>query len=151
VLYECLHKSPRKPKPSYEELKRRLERERKKGQFQEVHLDVDDLQDVDALRNRKRLSLGELASMVLAKKIGQAFLTDDQNARKLGETFINAAMVQTTPHLLGWLYFTGVLTDGDFCDIVNEHTSLDRPLAAFFGETYREAMRCRLMLHREDA
>jgi len=145
VLYECLCKKPNKPKPSFEELKKRLVREQSRGQFREIHLDVDDLQSVDALRNRKRLSMGELASMVLAKRIGQAFLSDDQKAQKLAEDFLDPKMVQTTPHLLGWLVFSGVLVDGDIPAIVTEHETLQRPLAARFDEEYREAMRCRRM------
>ena len=149
VLYECLHKKPRAPNPSYEELRRRLERERADGQFREVHLDVDDLQDVDALRNRRRLSAGELASIVLAKKIGQAFLTDDQNARRLASAIMDDRKVQTTPHLVGWLYFTGNLVDGDKDAIAREHEALGRPLVRYFQEMYEEAMRCRLMQKQE--
>jgi hypothetical protein len=96
------------------------------------------------------LSKGELSSVAFAKKTRQAFLTDDQKARLLAREVIGRSMVQTTPHLFGWLYFNRRLGEGDKDAIIAEHKSLGRPLAKHFEAMYEEAMRCRLMV-RSDA
>jgi len=46
-------------------------------------------------------------------------------------------VVQTTPHLFGWLFFTATLGDGDRDQVILEHESLGRPLKKFFLEMYR--------------
>lgn len=150
-LYECLVKPRKKADEGDEELKQRLRTARASGQFQAYSLDVEDLQDVEVLERRRRLSKGELAAIAFAKKTRQAFLTDDQGARKLAASFMNPMLVQTTPHLAGWLFFRGHLGDSDIDDIVGEHERLGRPLARFLRETYVEAMRCRLLVRASGA
>ncbi|MCH8252008.1 MAG: hypothetical protein IID36_06110 [Planctomycetes bacterium] len=145
VQYECLYKGRTQITKAENELQRRLRREQQNGSFQPYHLDVADLQDVELLARRHNLSKGELSSIAFAKKTRQAFLTDDQKARTLAARFLNQGMVQTTPHLFGWLIFTGRLSDGDKDLIVEEHTEHGRPLAQYFNEAYEEALRCRLM------
>jgi hypothetical protein len=145
VLYECLHKPRSKIKDSDRELQRRLKDARAAGQFKSYALAVEDLQEVQILEKRKNLSKGELAAIAFAKKTQQAFLTDDQKARQLAATAIEARLIQTTPHLLGWLVFTGLLGDSDVPLIVSEHEQLDRPLRLYFMNMYGEALRCRLM------
>jgi len=51
--------------------------------------------------------------MVFAKKTNQAFMTDDQKARLLGNDYLGSSRVQTTPHLFGWLFYIGRLSDTD--------------------------------------
>lgn len=143
VHYECLHK-PRKPSMHGPILQRRLRHEQLKGDFQPYSLTIYDLQDVGMLESRKKLSKGELSSIALARKFGQAFLTDDQKARKLAEGMMHK-MVQTTPHLLGWLFFNGRLTDGDKKTIIDEHVVLSGPLSPHFELVYQESLRCQLM------
>ena len=143
VLYECLHKKRKRISPEDEELKSRLQRERDSQKIIACSLDVADLQDVELLENRRRLSKGELSSIAFAKKTQQAFLTDDQKARKLAETVLANRMTQTTPHLFGWLFFTCMLSDGDKDPIIQEHVRLNRPLEKYFEEMYLEALRCR--------
>jgi len=145
VLYECLHKPRTKPKPGDSELQARLRDERGQGSFSVHPLSIDDLQDVRVLESRKRLSKGELSSIAFARKIGQAFLTDDQGARKLAASVIERTKVQTTPHLFGWLFFHGRLGDGDKESIINEHQRLGGPLAPYFEEMYLRALQYRLM------
>ncbi len=58
--------------------------------------------------------------------------------------------VQTTPHLLGWLFFQGGLSDVDKDVIIAEHKRLGGNLEQFYEEVYREAMRCRLINRRND-
>lgn len=145
VLYECLYKARTSTKESDTELQRRLNQARAAGQFKNYPLEVEDLQEVQILEKRKKLSKGELAAIAFAKKTNQAFLTDDQGARQLAATAIDIQLVQTTPHLLGWLVFTGLLGDSDISGIVSEHEQLDRPLRPYFINMYKEGMRCRMM------
>jgi len=146
VLYECLVKPRKSIKDADLELQRRLRTARASAQFQAYSLDVEDLQDVEILERRRKLSKGELSSIAFAKKTRQAFLTDDQGARKLATAVMEPSFVQTTPHLVGWLVFAGRLGDSDIDGIVDEHEGLGRPLAKFLREMYAEAMRCRLMV-----
>jgi hypothetical protein len=143
VQYECLHK-PRKASTHGPILQRRLQEEQLKGNFQAYTLTVEDLQDISILESRKRLSKGELSSIVFAKKISQAFLTDDQKARKLAEGLLDRS-VQTTPHLLGWLFFNGRLTDGDKKTIIDQHVGLAGTLSPHFEAVYCESLRCQLL------
>jgi len=48
--------------------------------------------------------------------------------------------VQTTPHLLGWLFFTNFLSDSDLNPIIDEHKKLNRPLEKYFIEMYKRAL-----------
>jgi len=148
VLYECLHKH-RRPSKHGPILQKRLKQEQSKGDFQAYRLSIEDLQDIGVLENRFRLGKGELSSIALARKINQAFLTDDQKARKFAEG-IMTGRVQTTPHLLGWLFFTGRLTDGDKYTIITDHMALAGILSPYFESIYEESLRCQLM-HRHTA
>lgn len=150
VHYECLIRKRKSETDSERELRQRLVSERRRGeQFQSYNLSIEDLQDVKILENRKRLSLGELSSIVFAKKTQQAFMTDDKNARNLAETYLDSRMVQTTPHLFGWLIYLNVLVDSDKDKIIEEH-SLFRTtswgnLSKYFEEMYKRALEHRLM------
>jgi hypothetical protein len=144
VRYECLHK-PGQPRPERAELQGRLRRELRSGGVMACSINIEDLQDVDALEKRKRVSKGELSSIVFAKKTQQAFMTDDKKAAHLARTMIPIAKVQSTPHLLGWLYFTGRLLDPDKGTILAELAELKRNLQRQIEAAYDEALRCRLM------
>jgi hypothetical protein len=144
VGYECFHKQRNGVDPEHAELRERLKRQIAAGKVKLCGLDLADLQDVMLLEQRKRLSVGELASIAFAKKSNQAFLTDDQGARKLASSVMGRD-VQTTPHLFGWLFFTDRLCDGDKTTIIAEHEALKRPLKPHFERAYQEALRCRLM------
>jgi hypothetical protein len=145
VYYECLFKPRTNPTQEELDLQDRLRHERSKGAFQAYHLDIEDLQDIIILESRRRLSKGELSSIAFARKTRQAFLTDDQKARNLARQVIDRTMVQTTPHLFGWLCFINHLGDGDKDRIIHEHSQFNRPLSPYFEEMYHEALRCRLM------
>jgi len=97
------------------------------------------------LESRKRVSKGELSSIAFAKKTRQAFMTDDHGARKLAERSLEMGMVQTTPHLFGWLFFTGKLLDSDKAAIVEQHNEVGRPLERYFEEMYQTALSYRLI------
>lgn len=140
VYYECLYKVRKRYTPEAIEIQNRLRQEIQDGKFKSYHLDLEDLQEIAILQNRKSLSKGELASIAFAKKTSQAFLTDDQNARKLAEGVMARRFVQTTPHLLGWLFFTNFLSDSDLQPIISEHKKYKRPLAQYFTEMYLRAL-----------
>ena len=138
VHYECLHKKRAEPTQSDGELCQRLRNAKKSGDFQ-VHSVA-----VDVLSKRQHIGKGELSSMVFARKTRQALLTDDQRARKLATGLLDAAKIQTTPHLAGWLFFTRKLVDGDLLGVITEHKALGRPLAKHFQTAHEHAMRARL-------
>ncbi|YAF98359.1 MAG: hypothetical protein AB3A66_12185 [Nodularia sp. CChRGM 3473] len=144
VYYECLHKPRKNPKQAEIELQNRFRQEYEEGKFKYYHLTIEDLQDVEILQSRKKKDKGELASIAFAKKINQAFLTDDQGARKLAAQSINNKMIQTTPHLLAWLIFINYLSDTDLQPIINEHKKYDRPLEKYFLNAYKIVLDYRL-------
>jgi len=144
VRYECLHK-PGQPRPERSQLQSRLRREISNGDFKPCNIDIEDLQDVEVIENRMRLSKGEISSVVFAKKSQQTFMTDDKKAAKLARTIVAEGKVQSTPHLLAWLYFLGRLQDSDKGTIVAELASLNRSLQPHIDNAYQEALRCRLM------
>jgi hypothetical protein len=110
-----------------------------------VHsLPLECLNDIDILQSRKKLGKGELSSIAFAKNIQHAFLTDDQAARKLGNEVLGEDFVQTTPQLLGYLFFKGHLLDPHKDIIVNEHFSHGRPLRPYFEKAYLMALEYRL-------
>lgn len=155
VVYECLFKPRKASTASEQELQKRLQIAQANNDFQSYQLDIDDLQTVEILKRRKQLGIGELSSLALALKTRQALLTDDQKARKLtqevlkdmGNIIQKHPGHQTTPQLLGWLFFSGCLTDRDKDTIIQQHNAMSRPLEKYFCEMYAEALRCRCMAH----
>jgi hypothetical protein len=135
VIYQCLHKPRLKADQCDTELQRRLMNERVNGSFKSYPLALEDLQEVEILEKRNRLGKGELSSIAYAKRTGQAFLTDDQQARKLALEII-PGRVQTTPHLFGWLVWEGILNDSDKTVVIAEHEQLQLPLCKHFEEVY---------------
>jgi hypothetical protein len=144
VDYECLFKKRSAPTQSARELHQRLRNAKKSGDFQVHSVAVEDLIDDDVLSKRQHIGKGELSSMVFARKTRQALLTDDQRARKLAIGLLDAAKVQTTPHLAGWLFFVRQLIDGDLAGVISEHDAVERPLAKHFQAAHEHAMRARL-------
>lgn len=139
-MYECLRKPRKERTPADEELQKRLRIEQTNGQFKSYPLDIDDLLEVEILERRKNLGKGELSSIAFAKRTRQAFHTDDQSARTLATEVMGREMVQTTPHLLGWLYFKQFLGDSDTDGIINDHEALGRPLRQYFEEMCQQAL-----------
>ncbi|MCI0541618.1 MAG: hypothetical protein L0Z50_40990 [Verrucomicrobiales bacterium] len=145
VYYEALHKPRTAATKEDVELQKCLQKEREAGLFGNCSLDISDLQEIDILERRIRVGKGELSSIAFAKKAGLAFMTDDQKARKLGSGVIGSSRVQTTPHLCGWLFFIGKLSDSDKSIVIHEHERYGGPLRTHFETMYNEALRCRLM------
>lgn len=140
VYYECLYKPRSKVKPKDILLQEILKKEIENGKFKNYHLDIEDLQELDILQRRKNLGKGELASIAFAKKTYQAFLTDDRGARNLAEEALTHRMVQTTAHLLGWLFFESFLGDSDLSKIISEHKQYDGKLEEYFMTMYERAL-----------
>lgn len=145
VIYECLIKPRNVPTNADSVLKERLVRQRKLGRFEEFHLTLDELEDIALLERRRKLAKGELSTIAFARKNRQAVLTDDQKARRLAHEVCDREMVQTTPQLLGWLFFTAGLLDSDLNEVVKEHEQVNRPLAKHFQEMYRQGLEHRAM------
>ena len=158
VIYECLFKPRRLTTDCDIEFQKRLLDAQASKDFQSYQLDIDDLQTVEILKRRKQLGMGELSSLALALKTRQALLTDDQRARRLtqqvirdmNETVPNNPGHQTTPQLVGWLFFLGHLTDSDKEIVIQQHNAMNRPLEKHFREMYMEALRCRCMAGQAD-
>lgn len=108
------------------------------------HIGLEDLNDIEILETRRRLSKGELSSMVFARRTQQALITDDQGARKLASRCMQADRVQTTPHLFGWLIYSGILGDLDKDEVIREHISFARPLEKYFIQIYMKALEYKL-------
>lgn len=147
VVYECLHKPRSASTPAALELQERFRTELGQTRSESYQLEIADLQDVELLEQRKRLGMGELSSIAFAKKTRQAFFTDDQGARKLAKEVLVSGHVQTTPHLLGWLFFTRGLIDAEFSDVLMEHERFDGKLRKYFDEVYNAALQFRLTAH----
>lgn len=143
VQYECLQKRRSAAKPSDLELRSRLQTEQSNGKFTAYSCDIDDLQTVALLQNRKRLGKGEISSIAFAIKYQQAVLTDDQKARRLASD-AGHKCVQTTPHLFGWLVFVGRLGDQDKDVVIAEHCELDGILSKYLEDAYLLALQYRL-------
>lgn len=146
VEYEMFYKERKNPTTSSLQLQNRLKLETKLQHFECHQLSIDDLQDVEIMEKRKKLGIGELSSIAFARKINHSFMSDDQGARKFASEIIGSKKVQTTPHLLGWLFYNRNLIDSDFSVIIQEHESNNRTLSRFLKEAYEESLRIRLML-----
>ena len=147
VSYECLRK-PRKTTLAQEAvLVTALHDALARRTIQEQSCTISDLQDIEVLEARRKLGKGELSSLAYARKISQAFMTDDQKARKLAAE-VRHAPTQTTPHLFGWLIFKRVLTDADRGTVVSQHVASGRPLQKYLDEAYDTALKCLLNVPR---
>jgi hypothetical protein len=144
VIYECLHKAgPRRPERA--ELQNRLRRALHEQHVTSYKIDIEDLQELDVLRSRKKLSLGELSVLVFARKTTQAVLTDDRGAQNVAKTILAKANVQNTPHLYAWLYFNSLLGDSDLQQIRADLRGFNRSLDPHLDRYHTEAQRCKAM------
>lgn len=137
-------------RPERAELQKRLKRKLDGGSIQCHPIDIEDLQDFEVLKNRKKLSTGELSVIVFARKTRQAVLTDDVGAQKLARLELGADLVQSTPHLFAWLYFNSRVNDSDKVRIVNDLLSLGRSLEPHLSDFHAEAQRCRVLANQSN-
>lgn len=145
VKYEMLYKERKRISITSKVLTKKLESETLMKNFECFSLSISDLQDISTLEESRKLGIGELSSIIFAKKINQSFMTDDQGARKLASLTLGKDRVQTTPHLLGWLFYTRELIDSDYNTIITEHESQGRPLKVHLERAYHESLKIKLM------
>lgn len=147
VKYECLIKK-RIVSRNHTEVDK-LQKEIDNNRFVSCDITIEDLQEMEILESRKRLGKGELSSIVFAKKARLAFMTDDKKARKLGNDVLGKEYVQTTPHLVGYCFYKRHLLDGDYANLITEHTSTLRgswgDLSPFFKIAYETSLQIHLM------
>ncbi len=114
VQYECLHKGRSRPTDPDTEIMKRLTAELEEGaHMSTAALSLDELREVARLRDVRRLGLGEIAAMVLARKVRGGLVTDDRSARKLTSEEYPEVPVRTISHLVGWLVYVRAIGDTD--------------------------------------
>jgi hypothetical protein len=152
VRYEAIEK--RRSRPTAADLAMQQEfssRLAKQRGFSGDSITVTDLAAVASMTESRKLGRGELAALALVRKLRAAIMTDDRAARKAAP-IAGVACAHTTPQLLGWLLYEGVLTDGDVADVIAEHEGRVGEnrgrLTAFFRRIHLEACRCRLLRDR---
>jgi hypothetical protein len=143
VEYECLYKERTAPTVGDTEIQKRLIRHQRNNKFTSHYISIGDLQDESIIRHSQQLGIGELSSIAFSKKINQSFLTDDQKARKIAKAILGDDKVQTTPHIVGWLFYEGIFSDTDLDTLIAEHISFNRPLEKYFKLVYEDACRIR--------
>lgn len=144
VRYECLHKPSRRSWPERDELQRRLRTKLAAGKIAFHGIDIEDLQEFEVLKNRKKVSAGELSVIVFARKTRQAVLTDDIGAQNLAKIELGASLVQSTAHLFAWLYFNSQMGDSDKDQIKADLLGLNRTVKGL-DALHAEAQRCRAL------
>ncbi|MBT2119752.1 hypothetical protein KK141_21715 [Dyella sp. LX-66] len=150
VHYECLIKKRGELKETHRTLMDRLRRAQRNGDFASHASTIGDLQRVAQLEQRRKLGKGELSSIAFAMKIGQAVMTDDQKARRLAHD-VGHSLVQTTPHLFGWLFFAGKLTEADKGAIIQQHVEMGQILKPHLERAYEMAMNAIMKATRKPA
>lgn len=146
VEYECLYKPRTIHNKMDAELQTKLKSEIDKGNVTCYNLTIEDLQDDFVLKNRNTIGIGELSSIAFAKKVSISFLTDDQKARRIAMDILGKEQVQTTSLILGWLFYTSLLSEGDIDAIIKSHNEYFRPLEKYFREVHNEALRLKYFL-----
>ena len=140
VHYECLLKKRSSTKPAETELQGRLKSCLSKGDFKVCEIQLQDLLIPPLLSHAGRIGKGEISAIAFAYRTRQAVLTDDQKARRIA-TDAGVTIVQTTPHLLGWLIYSRFLFDHDYKTIVTEHISMEGTLKPHLENAYHMGLR----------
>ena len=148
IRYEALERPRTSPAPCELEVRDKFQDRLRKGQgFSSQSVSLSDLQAVANMPAISRLGQGEIAALALARKMRIGFMTDDQKAR-LGADMIDAGPAHTTPQLLGWLIYDGVLSDSDIGIVIAEHEAAvpkkNGQLTRYFRAAYEEACSRRL-------
>ncbi|PQP83255.1 hypothetical protein C0Q44_00540 [Paenibacillus sp. PCH8] len=146
ILYECLTKERKTVTPEDSRLKKKLIDERNNGNFKNIPaVSIEDLQKLNVVENRKRLSKGELTAVAVANQFSElGFITDDKGARTMAEKVLGEGRVKTTPLLLGNLFFHEYLNGSDIDIIMRQHQenvhSKKGNLSQYFGSAYSSAI-----------
>lgn len=145
VLYECLHKPRSNTTSEQQILIERFKNARAIGRFPIQECSLEDLLSISSKAPGK-LGSGELSCIATAYRIRSiAVMSDEKLAKKYAQETLGL-FVETTPRLYGYLHYHFHLGGADHDEVIKEHERFERrPLTSFFNETFREAMRCRLM------
>ncbi len=145
VVYECLYKLRTTISKKEEELRERFRNEHERQSIASYKITIQDLQTVEILANRKKLSKGELSSIAFAIQTRQSFLSDDKGAIKLALTELENTKVQSTSLLFGWLFFHDHLADHQKEEIIGDLESYGRNMRQNYEDAYNYALQFRLM------
>ncbi len=144
VHYECFYKRGGNS-PEWQELRSRLRERMKNGEIRFWDIDLEDLQELAALEQRKAISKGELSSIVFAKRTVQSFFSDDRQAKALARTVLARDAVQDTPHLCAWLCIHDAIHETDEQTIREELRALNRALDPHLHDAFLKALEYKLM------
>jgi len=128
VQYELFTKQSTGKGQDYSRLKLGLNNEISAGSITLANIEINDLQDAQVLARSRHNSMGEISSMLFARKSRLAFLSDDGWAMKFATALRDAPTVQSTPHLVGWLVYQNALTESGVAGNVGELASYGRSL-----------------------
>ncbi|BBK38655.1 hypothetical protein STAQ_37330 [Allostella sp. ATCC 35155] len=125
VVQECSRAAHSRTTPANTRALEHLDAVLKQGDFaQRVELSVDDLREVARLEGIKRLGIGELAAIVVARKLRCGFVSDDRAARRFATDFLDPEHIRTISHLVGHLVYLTHLGDGDVATIIADNKAL---------------------------
>ena len=150
VRYECLFK-PGAHDPSRITLQGRLRSCTQNKEIDFCDIELEDLQEVASLEKRLAISKGELSSIAFAKRTGQAFLSDDRQAKRLAKSVLPETAIQDIPHLCGWLCINDFLHESDQDTIRGELRVVQRFLDPHIGKAFLGALEFRLMRQMEQS
>jgi hypothetical protein len=148
VYYECFYKRGEN-RPERQELQSRLRELIKSKEIGFWDIDLEDLQELAALEERKAISKGELSSIVFAKRTAQSFLSDDVQAKKLARAVLAGSAIQDTPHLCAWLCIHDAIHESDEHTIRAELATLNRALEPHLHNAFLKALEYKLMKQME--
>lgn len=141
VFYEsCIKKINRQLPANAETIRSKVSELVRTGELVRVSIDLADLQDPRVAGKTSRHSMGELSTMIFAKKAGLAFMSDDGKAQRLAKSIEPSPPVQTTPHLLGWLVYTKTIDQNTAELCVREHRANGRDLEKQLTQCITEAI-----------
>jgi hypothetical protein len=136
VEYECLAKKGRPPAFGEQYLRDLMRALVERGAFETHGLSIEDLQERDILASRKKMGLGELSTLAFTKGKRLAFMSDDQRARKFAAEMLPGGIVQTTPHLLGWLTYRRKISPAVRARILSDHEKTGGGLSEHLGRSH---------------
>lgn len=149
VDYECFTKQGVRPVSVVRlRLREHLRAHLNAGRVSTMSVSIESLQaTILAAKEKgltKRLGRGELSCVALARDLGHAaVLTDNKREFRVIEPLVDGRL-QKTPQLLGWLYMTDRLSDGDVDLVIQQHEQADGHLGKWLRVAHRTACEKRL-------
>lgn len=144
VKFESLDDEWKGNKKNEVYFKKRYKEEIEKGNIEVHNITLDDLTDVEMTKKFESLGIGEVTTIILARKFRQAFLSDDKEAKSSATDYLTNENVQTSPQLCGHLFFITLLKNKSDMDIIEQEYISNNPtdkMHLHFRTMYEEAMR----------